>query len=318
MKPAFSLILFTVSSGAGFGLFMLLVLVNGLGIGPVMAPGEVMAAGVLALALAVVGLASSTLHLANPRNAIKAFNRFRSSWLSREGVFSLLFFPFALAYLAGVWRSAGDPGPWAQGAGMVALLLAAATVFSTGMIYASLKTIRQWHNPLVPTGYLLMGLATGGVLLSSVRAFGGAGAGRVAALTAGLLLAAALLKLIYYFWIGRPAGPTLNTAIGFTGRRARLLDVGHGHGTFLTEEFGHTIGPRASLVLRTFVLVAGFLVPLLLLMALGEGSGDGHASPMMLAVLVILSAFAGVFVERWLFLVEGRHVVNLYHGAQRT
>ncbi len=314
MKPALSLILFTVSSGAGLGLFMLLVLVNGLGIGPAMAPGEVMAAGILALALTVVGLVSSTLHLANPRNAIKAFNRFRSSWLSREGVLSLLFFPFALAYLVGVWSGGDAPPAWAQGAGIVALLLAAATVFSTGMIYASLKPIRQWHNPLVPAGYLLMGLATGGVLLSAVRVFGGAAPGPLTALTAGLLLAGGLLKLIYYFWIGRPAGPTLNAAIGFTGRRAHLLDVGHGHGTFLTEEFGHAIGPRASLVLRTFALVAGFLVPLLLLIALGSGD----ASPMVLGVLVVLSAFAGVLVERWLFLVEGRHVVNLYHGAQRT
>jgi DMSO reductase anchor subunit len=28
--------------------------------------------------------------------------------------------------------------------------------------------------------------------------------------------------------------------------------------------------------------------------------------------------FAGLLVERWLFLAEGQHVVNLYHGRQRT
>ena len=314
MKPSFSLILFTVSSGAGFGLFMVLVVVNGLGIGTPLAASEVLTAGGLALVLAVVGLVSSTLHLANPKNAVKAFNRFRSSWLSREGVFSLLFFPFAIAYLAGIGMTANDPGPWIRLAGWAAVAIAVATVFSTGMIYASLKTIRQWHNPLVPAGYLLMGPATGAVLLAAVRAFHGAGAGAVAGLAAVLLLAGAVVKLVYYFWIGRPAGPTLGSAIGFSRGRARLLDVGHSHGTFLTDEFGHAIGPMASRVLRAFAVVVGFLVPLALLLTLRTEP----ALPVLVAALAVIASFAGIFVERWLFLIEGRHVVNLYHGAQRT
>ena len=30
-----------------------------------------------------------------------------------------------------------------------------------------------------------------------------------------------------------------------------------------------------------------------------------------------LGGLAGAAVERWLFFAEARHVVNLYHGAQR-
>jgi len=37
-----------------------------------------------------------------------------------------------------------------------------------------------------------------------------------------------------------------------------------------------------------------------------------------MTLLAALSAYLGVFVERWLFFAEARHVVNLYHGAQRT
>jgi DMSO reductase anchor subunit len=29
-------------------------------------------------------------------------------------------------------------------------------------------------------------------------------------------------------------------------------------------------------------------------------------------------AYLGILVERWLFFAEARHVVNLYHGLQRT
>ena len=40
------------------------------------------------------------------------------------------------------------------------------TLWCTGMIYASLPTIRAWHQPLVAPIYLLLALATGGVLLT--------------------------------------------------------------------------------------------------------------------------------------------------------
>ena len=35
------------------------------------------------------------------------------------------------------------------------------------------------------------------------------------------------------------------------------------------------------------------------------------------AIVAALAGIAGAAVERWLFFAEARHVVNLYHGAQR-
>jgi DMSO reductase anchor subunit len=35
------------------------------------------------------------------------------------------------------------------------------------------------------------------------------------------------------------------------------------------------------------------------------------------AIIAALAGIAGAAVERWLFFAEARHVVNLYHGAQR-
>jgi DMSO reductase anchor subunit len=37
----------------------------------------------------------------------------------------------------------------------------------------------------------------------------------------------------------------------------------------------------------------------------------------MVAIAAALAGIAGAAVERWLFFAEARHVVNLYHGAQR-
>jgi DMSO reductase anchor subunit len=53
------------------------------------------------------------------------------------------------------------------------------------------------------------------------------------------------------------------------------------------------------------------VLPVLLLMLMGTEST-------IAAWLALIVAFVGVYVERWLFFAEARHVVNLYHGAQRT
>ena len=128
-------------------------------------------------------------------------------------------------------------------------------------------------------------------------------------LSIGILVLAAVFKAIYFFWIGKPAGPTINTALGFTRATVRLLDVGHTAGTFLTDEFGYQVARVKLLWLRVAVFVLAFAFPALLLLM--------QPSTVTL-LLAAVSAYAGVFVERWLFFAEARHVVNLFHGAQRT
>src|SRR5262245_36860667 len=99
MKPAFSVIFFTVFSGAGLGMFALLALLDiGGSIGAASATDA--HAAIFGLALVVIGLCASTVHLANPRNAWRSFTRFRTSWLSREAVFALAFVAVASAYTA--------------------------------------------------------------------------------------------------------------------------------------------------------------------------------------------------------------------------
>lgn len=312
MKPTLSIILFTVSSGAGLGLLMLLVVLQGFGLAIPLEMPVRLAGWALGLALIVGGLLASTFHLANPRNAWKAFNRFRTSWLSREGVFSVVLLALATAYAGALWLSGGTPSAALRALGLLVLVMALATLYSTAMIYASLKPIRQWHNPVVPPMYLLMGLATGGVLLTALAGFAGTPDAVTAGATLVLLLAAAAVKAVYYGWIARPAGPTINTATGMTRAQVRLLDSGHSHGTFLTEEFGQQLRRLPPWLLRAAVFVLAFAVPAAGVAALLRGGTGAWGA------LAIVAAFAGTLVERWLFFVEARHVVNLYHGAQRT
>src|SRR5687768_11447889 len=144
MHPALSVILFTVTSGACFGMLALLGL--GAALQPhAPTPAAVIAEFAIAFALTVFGLLSSTFHLGRPERAWRAFSQWRSSWLSREGVLSVATFAPALV-LAWGWIIEGRADGIYALAALTTVILAAATVFCTAMIYASLKPIRAWCN----------------------------------------------------------------------------------------------------------------------------------------------------------------------------
>lgn len=308
MHPAFSVLVFTVMSGAGYGLITLMVLGHMSGFAP-QEDSVLIGGGVLALVMITVGLLSSTLHLANPKNAWRSFSRFKTSWLSREAVFAVLFYPFTLIYLAGVWFQGVEVGTFVALCGLVSAMLAMVTLFCTSMIYASLKTIRQWNSSLTPVNYIALGLMSGSLLLAAMQGLlAGELAGIQLQMAMGLLVLGAVVKVVYLFWIGKPAGSTINTATGFTQATVRLLDQGHTSNGFLNNEFGYTVAANKLVRLRLLMLALAFVVPFLLLLAASSA----------LTVIAALLVIAGLLVERWLFFAEARHVVRLFHGDQRT
>lgn len=311
MHPALSVIFFTVASGAGFGLVMLTIVLNLLGGVPGMQGSGTLAAIIIGVVLATLGLLSSSLHLANPRNAWRAFFRFRTSWLSREAVFAVLFYPFIMLYALGLWLTGGGIVWWSAIAGILAMLLALATVFTTGMIYASLRTIPQWNSPLVPANYLLLALASGAVLLTAVIVAFGGSPELVGMLALSLLVIAGIAKSVYYFWIGKPQGPTINTALGITRSRIRMLEPGQSSDSFLNREFSFQAAADRILQMRVIVHLCGFILPFLMLVALLR------TDMAILALLAPLVVIGGLLAERWLFFAEARHVVNLYYGRQQ-
>src|SRR5216117_746269 len=163
MHPALSIIFFTTSSGAGYALLMLLGLGAPLGLVPSSASFGFAAIGIAVL-LAAGGLVSSVFHLGRPERAWRAFSQWRSSWLSREGVASVATFVPAAIFAIG-WVLFGATSGVIGLCGILAAALAAATIYCTGMIYASLKPIHQWHNRWVVPNYLALALMSGFLIL---------------------------------------------------------------------------------------------------------------------------------------------------------
>lgn len=315
MHPALSVIFFTVVSGAGFGLVILTAGLGVLGGVPGLGATGTLTALLVGVVLATAGLMASTFHLANPKNAWRAFFRFRTSWLSREAVFSVLFYPCVALYMFGLWLTGGVYGIGLTLMGLLVLSLALAIVFATGMIYASLRTIPQWNSPLVPTNYLLLSLASGAVLLTGVTVAFGASPALSARLALVLLVTAGMAKAVYYFWIGKPLGPTINTAVGPTRARIRMLESGQSSDSFLNREFSYEAAADKINRLRLVVYLCAFLLPFMLLVMLLNTEATALSLALAVAAPVLLAV--GLLAERWLFFAEARHVVNLFYGRQQ-
>ena len=320
MKPALSIVFFTVASGAGLGLLALLALTDLCPV-PLLSPEAVARGIALALLLVAAGLASSLLHLANPANAWRAFARFRTSWLSREAVVAALLFPVAFAYLIAVWS--GSAGTARTALAIVVCLLALALLFCTAMIYASLKPIRQWRTGWTPAAYLLLGHWSGALLAVALAIGYGSEPGSWIRLAAALGIAALVAKLGYWRHGAADRGGksvlTIEQAIGVpqgvrppgvSVAQARLFDAGHTQRTFLTDEFVFRLARQHAQAVRAAALALGFGIPLLWL-----ATGPRHWAA---AASVALLALVGLLAERWLFFADARHTVRLYHGDART
>ena len=309
MHPAFSVLIFTVTSGAGYGLLAWLGAGQLLGFTQTLTVNQQIVIGLMAMVLVSIGLASSTMHLANPKNAWRSFSRFRTSWLSREAVFAILLYPVAGLYAAAIfWQWSGI-----NILAGLSMILALVTLFTTSMIYASLKTIRQWNTPMVPALFMAYALISGGLLFLAVDAFFGTLKPQLQAVVMGLVVITLALKLVYFFWQGKPQGATIQTATGFSQASVRLLDAGHSAPTFLNREFGYQVAADQLLRLRIIMTLVTFIVPLALVYCVFGGLVG--AELLGLAWLIMM---AGLLLERWLFFAEARHVVRLYQGEQRT
>jgi DMSO reductase anchor subunit len=288
MHPAPSVIIFTTLSGLGFGMLVFLGLDTTAPTGWI---GFVFFA--IAYALAVGGLLSSTLHLGHPERALKAFTQWRSSWLSREGVFAvatlviMALFAFMLVFF----------GTQMSLLGWIGAFLSILTIFATSMIYTQLKTVPRWNHWSPPILFMAYAL-TGGALLT----------GRVT-LAMYLLPLLAVLQIVAWFDQDRreaSSDSTVGTATGLGGLgKVRSFEKPHTGSNYLTKEMVFQIGRKHAATLKVISLALSCAIPLLLLLV-----SFNH----FVAILAVLSHIAGVFVQRWLFFAEAKHVVSLYYG----
>lgn len=313
MRPDASILLLTISTGFGYGLLAWLGAYSALGRLPTTRTPALIGAGVaVSLILVSIGLVASAFHLGRKARAWRAFGQWRSSWLSREAVASVLTYPVAIAYGALAWRNGELAGT--RVLGVAAFAASLGTVYCTAMIYASLKPIRQWHNAHTAPDYLLCAIFSGAVLFAALHTIVFGSPGQTA--SAAVVLAAALAlvaKLAYWHHIdARKPLATLAAAIGLPlGTEAKPLDAPHFTENFILREMGFAIARRHAAKLRRLVLIIGFVLPIAFTVLAGLALSPGAS-----VTLALLCAALGLLLERWLFFAEATHVSALYYGRR--
>lgn len=308
MHPAYSVIIFTTISGAGYGLLTLVALGMVLGLLPVSSSFIIVLLGI-SMALVTIGLFSSMTHLGHPERAWRAISQWRSSWLSREGLFALLtYIPTGLLGLSYIFEIAVEFRPIL---GLAVAILAMITVYCTGMIYASLRTIRAWYQPLTTPIYVVLSLLSGALLLLCLLALGGAQSGLLVKMAIILCALSLLLKLAYWKKIDEePYDYTVQQALGFPDAvKIAQVEPAHTQANFVMREMGYKVARSNSSKLRKLMALLGFVVPFLCLA--GVIVMPMQIVPLM--VILLISHSVGLMVERWLFFAEAEHVVNLYY-----
>jgi DMSO reductase anchor subunit len=331
MRPTFSIIFFTVLSGAGYGVlfFAGIALATGwpslsatvvyVDIHPpvVTIHRQAMFATLLAVggALAIAGLASSVAHLGKPLRAWRAFSQWRSSWLSREGVVATATFVPLLAAL-GVLVS-GTPERYRVLLVVVGALLAlcaATTVYCTARIYSSLRPIPAWHNAFVLPTYLLLGLHSGALwTLAIVLSWSATSNYSMCLGTIDMLIlapACGVLKWRYWRWLDRLSASDAGAATGLDRiGRTRTFEQPHTEQNYLTHEMGFVLARKHARKLRTIALLLVAASPLVLGVSL-----NWLVSGVVREWVIVCATMLGLLVERWLFFAEARHAVIAYYA----
>jgi len=321
MNPALSVIFLTTLIGVGQGLFLALFTQQSYALFDLLPHQDARFyawGSLLALVFTMAGLIASFFHLGRPERAWRSATQWRTSWLSREVIVLPAF--MGILFLYGVSHLSGFdpvlvilPGGLSINAtivlGGMGTLLAFALFVSTGMIYACLRFLQEWHSPLTVINFILLGSASGFTLATLYAAVF---APTQAGFMGGWAIIITLLGLL-----GRGTSlwrnarlkqkSTLQTAIGIKHPRIVQTAQGAMGGSFNTREFFH--GKSASFLSAikvTFLLLA-FAVPLLSLTV-----NLTYPSVLLLAIAFV-AQYAGLLAERWYFFAEARHPQNIYY-----
>lgn len=301
MNPAFSVISFTTLLGASQGLVVTLALLRLAQVEVAFLP-ELL---VTAAALLVASLGASFLHLGHPERAWRAAAMWRTSWLSREVILLPIFIGLTL-----LWASYEYLGLRAGWVMVTLIVLSFALWICTAMIYACIKFIQEWSNPLTIVNYVLIGWASGLVLTCSLLAFQGQ-----AMLLQKLLPLAMLSTLVAALvrWVSirrnQALSPksTLQSATGIRHTKIEQKSMGMSAGAFNTREFFHHQSERFIRNVRAIMLVFGLVIPVTLLAA------GGLLNIHFLVMLAFPMQALGLLAERWFFFAQARHPQNLYY-----
>lgn len=319
MHPAFSVIFLTTLIGVGQGLFLALYFSQISVVTDLIPPQDshfYVLGSVVSVLFLVAGLFASFFHLGHPERAWRSAAMWRTSWLSREVIVLPLFILSVVIYGAlhyfQVDITLVDHNPVSGVTfivGGIAAILCFALFVCTGMIYACLKFLQEWHTVLTPINYTLLGMTSGYMLMTPLANFSVPGNLNYYADTAIVLTFVAfvfrLAALFRNSHLKRIS--TLRSAIGVRHNHIQQKAQGAMGGSFNTREFFH--GKTATFIksVKWIFLILTFPLPVVLVLI-----GMLNDVPIVFLIAFIVQ-YIGLIAERWFFFAQANHPQNLYY-----
>ena len=308
MHPSKSIIFFTVISGTGYGIFIGL-LFNILFMEISYSLNYKLFISLVSFLMIVLGLLSSTLHLGHPERAWRAFSQWKSSWLSREGLVSVItFFPMVLFYY--FWINNIN--------GYVFLLIilcifSLLTIFCTGQMYATLKTIPSWNNSLVTPIYIFNGITVGSLFVYSINFYFNYSTFLYEKFIIITIILNLLLKISYWILIRQKTDTNIQTAVGIKSKNISFFEGPHTGKNYLTTEMINKSNNKNNNFLRLTFCILTFIIPLYMINQYSTLIADQFILKLSM-IFVFILALVGMIIERYLFFIQSKHVVGLYYG----
>ena len=322
MHPAFSVIFLTTLIGAAQGLFLALFtgqMFTHFKLMPEQSdPRFYVIGSVLSVILLGLGLFASLFHLGHPERAWRAASQWRTSWLSREVIVLPAVIGSVAVYGAAhhfnltysLFETPGGTGIDATIlVGLVTTVLTYALFVCTGMIYACMKFLQEWHSPLTVVNFILLGTSSGFVLAALLSAWLGT------ELTDFYVTWAITFTVLAFFFrlasVMRNKRITpksdLRSALGV--RHPKIVQITQGFlgGSFNTREYFHGASDVFVRNIKYIFFTLVFFVPLILLFVSLNQSGY------RLLLIVMLIQYVGLIAERWYFFADANHPQNLYY-----
>ncbi|MEY3218703.1 MAG: hypothetical protein RIT27_60 [Pseudomonadota bacterium] len=320
MHPAFSVIFLTTLIGVGQGFFLALFTAESYATLKLLPQQDHLSFYALGSAISLMfligGLIASIFHLGRPERAWRSIAQWRTSWLSRE-VIALplvmgLVFLYGVAHFFNIeidfLRIPEFKGQLTLLLGILATLSTFALFICTGMIYASIRFLQEWANPITVVNYILLGGASGFSFASLFAVFQ---APELVIFYAGWAILITFIALITRgFSLYRNAHlkyiSNIQSAIGVRHTQIKQKAMGFMGGSYNTREYFHGMTTWFLKSVKWIFLFLTFFVPLILLW-LGF-NGDKN---ILLAAFIV--QYMGLLFERWFFFAQANHPQNFYY-----
>jgi DMSO reductase anchor subunit len=324
MNPAFSVIFLTTLIGAAQGLFLAMLagqIYSDTGV--LVEADEILffTYGTVIISIFMgLGLFASFFHLGRPERAWRTATKWKTSWLSREVIVLPAFAMMAILWGVLHYR---DFNPivfsptdtvhisLTMVVGLMTAGLAMLLYLCTAMIYAAVKFIQEWANPLTVVNYAVLGMASGFTISAALASWLGFASTIYYtnwAIFLTLVGFATRLASLY-----RNAHIKLKSnaqsAIGVRHPMIRQTSQGAMGGSFNTREFFHHKTEAMIKAIKWFFIITVFVIPVGLLVL---GVWQESTTVFILAFVV---QYVGLLAERWFFFAQARHPQNIYYAA---